>query len=91
MSGAVLSLPTEVFASVDGFDEGYFLYYEDADLFWRLAQESPNLRMRVVDVPAAVHDVGGSSPSSRTARLRRQSAQRYAASAGDGLGGSRPR
>ena len=42
-------LQAERFRTVAGFDEGYFLYYEDVDLCWRLR----HLGFEVVLIPAA--------------------------------------
>lgn len=50
-SGCFMLLRAEAFAAVDGFDEGYFLYFEDYDLSLRLAREGevlyvPGMRVR---------------------------------------------
>lgn len=58
-TGAVLSLPLEAIMAVGGFDEQYFLYFEDADLHQRLAALFPEMKVRLADVPPAVHRVGG--------------------------------
>lgn len=60
-SGAVLSLPLEAFVAVGGFDESFFLYYEDTDLQQRLATMMPSLRLRMADTAPGVHEVGGSA------------------------------
>lgn len=87
-SGAVLSIPTEALRAVGGFDDRYFLYYEDTDLQQRLAASNPSLRLRLADVSPAVHEVGGSidrsgrgsaaGPAREVERIRRRSARRYA-------------
>lgn len=61
-SGAVLSVDTERVRAVGGFDERYFLYFEDADLCRRLARRFPDMRIRLPLVAPGTHGVGGSSP-----------------------------
>jgi N-acetylglucosaminyl-diphospho-decaprenol L-rhamnosyltransferase len=83
VSGAVFSVDTARLREVGGFDERYFLYYEDVDLCCRLARRYPTARAVVADVPPGVHRVGGSAPEqadSRAAveRIRRRSAVTYA-------------
>lgn len=36
VAGMFMVFPAPVFRSLGGFDEGYFLYYEDVDLCWRM-------------------------------------------------------
>lgn len=79
VSGAVFSVDTERLRAVGGFDERYFLYYEDVDLCRRLATRFPGSAARVADVAPGVHSVGGSAQPT-TERVRRDSAARYAAS-----------
>lgn len=64
VSGACMLMRRAAFVRVGGFDERYFLYWEDADLCRRLAETGYTTRY----VPAAtvVHSGGASS---RTARL----------------------
>ncbi len=82
VAGAVLSLPTEAICRVGGFDEEYFLYFEDADLHQRLARSHPELKIRLADIEPAHHAVGGSAvdpaDSLDVARHRRRSARTYA-------------
>jgi N-acetylglucosaminyl-diphospho-decaprenol L-rhamnosyltransferase len=49
VAGMFLALRREAFAAVDGFDERYFLYYEDVDLCRRLRRSGFDVRL----VPAA--------------------------------------
>lgn len=82
LSGAALSVPNDRFRAVGGFDETYFLYYEDVDLCRRLARRFPTMRAIVADVTPGVHAVGGSAPDGSTAveRLRLDAAVHYAES-----------
>jgi GT2 family glycosyltransferase len=81
VSGAVLSVDTRRLRAIGGFDEGYFLYYEDVDVCARLARRYPMTRARVAPVTPGRHAVGGSStgaPSGAAERARLDSAIRYA-------------
>jgi N-acetylglucosaminyl-diphospho-decaprenol L-rhamnosyltransferase len=77
LSGACLLVRTEAFALVSGFDEGYFMYFEDVDLAFRLSK----LGWASVFVPAAVIVHSGAHSTSRQAdfmrRVHHQSARRY--------------
>lgn len=77
VSGACMLARREALSSVGGFDEGYFLYWEDADLCRRLRRSGWHVRY----MPGAgvIHDVGQSSRTER-ARANREfhrSAYRY--------------
>ena len=79
-TAAVLALPLVEVRAVGGFDDAYFLYYEDADLQQRLAARFPHLRLRLLDGRPGVHEVGGSATGERSAvaRHRRAAAVVYA-------------
>lgn len=57
LSGACLMLSHELWEAVGGFDESYFLYWEDVDLSHRVRDTGGTLR--VVDDATAVHAQGG--------------------------------
>lgn len=54
LAGMFLLLRSSAFREVRGFDEKYFLYYEDVDLCWRLRRAGYGLRQ--VQTVKAVHD-----------------------------------
>lgn len=63
-SGAALAIPRSLFFHIHGFDESFFLYYEDADLCFRLRR----LKKRIVLLPdIRLLHIGGASmdPSRR--------------------------
>jgi GT2 family glycosyltransferase len=77
LSGACMLARRQPLMTVRGFDERYFLYWEDADLCRRL--RSAGHQVRYVPSATAVHEVGGSSRSARalSSRAFHESAYRY--------------
>jgi GT2 family glycosyltransferase len=75
VSGACMLIRREAFESVGGFDERYFLYWEDADLCRRLRARGYHVRY----VPGAdvVHHVGRSSRTARADSIRAFHASAY--------------
>ncbi len=77
LMGSVLLVRTALFLDLGGFDERYFMYYEEADLCRRARDRSA----AVVFVPeaTAIHEGGVSAERgpSRLAAMRLVSAQRY--------------
>jgi GT2 family glycosyltransferase len=67
LAGTCVMIRTEAFRSVAGFDEGFFLYWEDADLCQRLGEKGG----RIVYVPSAVvvHTAARSSGRARARSL----------------------
>lgn len=63
LSGACMLARRAALHAVHGFDERYFLYWEDADLCRRLRNQ--NYEVRYVPGATAVHRVGQSSRSAR--------------------------
>jgi GT2 family glycosyltransferase len=63
VSGACMMARRDGLEEIGGFDEGYFLYWEDADLCRRLRRAG--WEIRYTPLARAVHDVG---QSSRTAK-----------------------
>lgn len=57
LTGACLAVHLDTFAAVDGFDERYFLYWEDIDFSDRLLEAGVRLLVRL-DL-TVVHDEGG--------------------------------
>lgn len=77
LSGACFAIPREVFVAARGFDETYFMYFEDVDLSARVGK----LGYRVVYIPSAVvsHSGGASTGVSnrRMILAHHRSAYRY--------------
>lgn len=68
VSGACMLIRREAFEAVGGFDERYFMYWEDADLCRRLRHAGH--RVRYVPPATAVHRVGHSSRTAQAASIR---------------------
>jgi len=77
VSGACFLARRDALADVGGFDERYFLYWEDADLCRRL--RARGYEIRYVPAATAVHRVGHSSRTAAAASVRafHDSAYRY--------------
>jgi len=77
VSGACMLVRRSAFDTVGGFDERYFMYWEDADLCRRL--RARGYHVRYVPGATAVHRVGHSSQSARAVSIRafHDSAYRY--------------
>jgi GT2 family glycosyltransferase len=68
LSGACMLARRDALLQVKGFDERYFLYWEDADLCRRL--RARGYRVRYVPSATAIHRVGHSSRSVRASAIR---------------------
>jgi GT2 family glycosyltransferase len=68
LSGACVLARRDALAAVGGFDERYFLYWEDADLCRRL--RAAGHEVRYVPAASAVHRVGHSSRTARGSSVR---------------------
>jgi GT2 family glycosyltransferase len=68
LSGACMLARRNALQQVNGFDERYFLYWEDADLCRRLRLRG--YEVRYVPGATAIHHVGHSSRSVRDAAIR---------------------
>jgi GT2 family glycosyltransferase len=68
LSGACMLARRSALESIGGFDERFFLYWEDADLCRRL--RAKGLHVRYVTGATAIHRVGQSSRTARTFAIR---------------------
>ena len=77
VSGACMLIRRAALERVGGFDERYFLYWEDADVCRRLRQRG--YQIRYVPGAVATHAVGRSSRTARESSIRafHESAYRY--------------
>jgi N-acetylglucosaminyl-diphospho-decaprenol L-rhamnosyltransferase len=75
VSGACMLARRDALEAVGGFDEGYFMYWEDADLCRRL--RGRGCHVRYVPGAFAVHQIGQSSRTARAASIRAFHASAY--------------
>ena len=75
LSGACMLVRRDAFLAAGGFDERFFLYWEDADLCRRL--RSHGYHIRYVAGATAVHQVGRSSRTARHSSIRAFHASAY--------------
>lgn len=77
LSGACLLLPAEVWRELGGFDDGYFMFFEDTDLGARVTA-SGRLNLQVPQA-VVVHEQGASwkARPERMIRAHHASARRY--------------
>ena len=68
VSGACMLARRSALERVNGFDERYFLYWEDADLCRRLRGQG--YQIRYVPAATAIHRVGHSSRGARSSAIR---------------------
>ena len=68
VSGACMLARRDALASVGGFDERYFLYWEDADLCRRL--RAKGFEIRYAPGATAIHRVGQSSRTAQASAIR---------------------
>lgn len=45
VAGMFMTFRSDIFRSIGGFDEAYFLYYEDVDLCWRLRRQGYDIAL----------------------------------------------
>lgn len=62
LTGACMMISAELWRTLGGFDNQYFLYWEDVDLSWRCTDAGGRLKVR--DDLTVVHSVGGSQEGS---------------------------
>lgn len=66
ISGACFAMTVSTWSDVGGFDDAFFLYWEDVDLSFRMTTTGRHLVVR--DDLTAVHEVGGTQDHSGTRR-----------------------
>lgn len=76
VSAAVSLWRTEAFRQVNGFDPGYFMYFEDADLCLRAG--AAGWKFSVIRMASALHMTGASSDRSRASLWELASSARLA-------------
>lgn len=68
LSGSCVLVRRRAFDEIDGFDEGYFMYFEDVDLGYRLGKRGYR---NVYEPRASAVHIGGQSTGGESARMVR--------------------
>jgi GT2 family glycosyltransferase len=68
LTGACLLISLELWQASGGFDDRYFLYWEDVDFSFRV--EAAGGALEVMEEATAIHDEGGTQGSGRGARAK---------------------
>lgn len=71
-NGAAFSISRDAFKDTSGFDENFFLYFEDVDFSLKLAQK--NIPMKVIETNSFIHEVGGSRTKGMSGFIQRAAA-----------------
>ena len=74
-SGAALAISQELFQKIAGFDENFFMYFEDVDLCKRVRQEG--LKILILPSVQVLHLGGQSSPDSSRQKKHYYASQDY--------------
>lgn len=72
LMGAVVLLRRDDFLAVSGFDEDYFMYGEEVELFYRLRLKYPSKKSRLISSVQAVHVGSASTKKANTHRLTQE-------------------
>lgn len=67
LSGAVLAMSVDAFIDLNGFDEDYFMYWEDLDISFRASRSGYELK--VMEDVVAAHDVGATQGTAHKSPL----------------------
>jgi GT2 family glycosyltransferase len=75
VSGACFALSVALWQQVGGFDETFFLYWEDVDLCRRVRDAGGECR--IVEAASAVHDEGGTHENRRAGKAKSETYYYY--------------
>ncbi len=76
VSGACFAISARAVAPVGGFDEDYFLYWEDVDFSRRVRAAGGSVRV-ILDTASAVHDEGGTHDDRPAGRAKSETYYYY--------------
>lgn len=71
-NGAAFSISRDAFEGTSGFDEKFFLYFEDVDFSLKLAQK--NISIKIIKTNSFIHEVGGSRAEGMNGFIERAAA-----------------